>query len=401
MEKNTKIARYSVLLEDEKFFRALLNAMTGDVTLLEQMKQENPENEQDINDLQQAFGKLKIVEKDLSPHDKERLWQRIEAERKRKRGLQLVRNAMKYAAVLLLLLASSLYFLWEKASPDLPVDYDSILSEMTMPVDTALNVLLVFSDEKKIEMTEQNVELAYDNEGNISVNSAKIENVTSCDKKTMGYNRLYVPYGKTMQVTMSDGTKVWVNSGSRLVYPESFSGNKREIYLEGEIYLEVARNEKVPFVVKTKEMEVEVLGTSFNVSAYLNDETQSVVLANGSVAVKKNAGDQPLILKPNQRYTLRNETKEFRLETVDVFYYICWRYNLIMSNSESLATILKKLERHYNVSLNYDPLAMAPFQLSGKLDLKNTVEETLDIIALTSPIHYAVDEKTINISVKP
>ncbi|MDF9830274.1 FecR family protein [Parabacteroides sp. PF5-6] len=401
MKNEEQIARYKSLLEDEMIFHALLDLLAGDNTLLKQMKQDNPEKEQDIKDLQQAFGRLKIVEKELSAYDKARLWDRIEAERKRGRSLRMIRNVLKYAAVLILVLASSLYFLWEKTAVEIPVDYESILSEMALAEDSVQNVLLVFSNEQKIEMTDQNVELEYDAEGNISVNSSRIENIASSDEHTIGYNRLYVPYGKTMQVSMSDGTKVWVNSGSRLIYPESFSGNKREIYLEGEIYLEVARNEKVPFVVKTSQMVVEVLGTAFNVSAYRNDEIQSVVLANGSVAIKNKISDTPTVIKPNQRYTLTQSTNEIHLDTVDVFYYICWKYNLIMSESESLSAILKKLERYYNVQITYNSNEIDPIQVKGKLDLKNTIEETLHVISLTTPINYSVENESIKLNVKP
>lgn len=401
MKNEEQTARYKSLLEDEMIFHALLNALTGDNLLLEQMKQDNPEKEQDINDLQQAFGRLKIVEKGLSSQDKERLWSRIEAERKKNSSIRLIRSVLKYAAVVILVLASSLYFLWEKAVVEAPVDYESILSQMVIAEDSIQNVLLVFSDAEKIEMTDQNVELAYDAEGNISINSSGKGNIASPVHNTTGNNQLYVPYGRTMQVSLSDGTKVWVNSGSRLIYPVSFSGHKREIYLEGEIYLEVARNEDMPFVVKTNRMEVEVLGTAFNISAYRNDEIQSVVLANGSVAIKDKISETPTIIKPNQRYTLAKSTNEINLDTVDVFYYICWKYNLIMSESESLSAILKKLERYYNVRMDYNAEEIDPIQVKGKLDLKNTVEETLNVIALTTPISYSMKDKSIKLSVKP
>lgn len=401
MKRREQTTRYQSLLEDETIFHALLNSLMGDSTLLDQMKLDNPEKEQDIRSLQQAFGKLKIAEKDLSPLEKEHLWSRIERVRKKDNQLGLIRNIVKYAAVLILLLTGSLYFLWEKATVEIPVDYESLFSEIALAEDSIHNVLLVFSNEEKIEMTDQNVELAYDAQGNVSVNSSRIENAPSSDRNMMGYNRLYVPYGKTMQVTMSDGTKVWVNSGSRLIYPESFSGNRREIYLEGEIYLEVARNEKVPFIVKTNQMEVEVLGTAFNISAYKNDETQSVVLANGSVAIKNNKEALSTIIKPNQRYTLAKSTNKISLDTVDVFYHICWKYNLIMSESESLSVILKKLERYYNVGIAYNSNEINPIQVKGKLDLKNTIEETLHIISLTTPINYSIENESIKLNVKP
>jgi len=398
--RNTKqTERYRSLLEDEAVFRALMESHNNP-PFLEQMKKDNPEKEQDISDLQKIFTNLKIVEKDLSPTDKEKLWKRIEIEQKRNYTSLRLRNILKYAAVVLILLLPSLYFFREKSPLTDQLDYTALLSEKGIENDSIQNVLLVFSNEKVIEMTEQKVELAYDAEGNLSVNSSQMENISAAGDDAE-YNQLYVPHGKTTEVRMSDGTQIWVNSGSRLIYPVSFSGDKREIFLEGEIYLEVARNEKVPFIVKTNQMEVEVLGTAFNVSAYTNDDIQSVVLANGSVSVKNKKDDQPMIIKPNQRYTLATSTNTINLDTVDVFYHICWRYNLIMSESECLSVILKKLERHYNVRIDYNVDEINHIQVKGKLDLKNNIEETLRVISMTTPVNYSIEKESIKLSVKP
>ncbi|MDH6535038.1 FecR family protein [Parabacteroides sp. 52] len=401
MKNTAYIERYRSLLEEDEIIRAWMHSRCGDLRLLDQMKKENPEKEQEIRELQTIFNKLKIVEKGLSPLEKERLWNRIEKKRKKTYHVLQMRNVLRYAAVVVCVLATSLYFFWQKTPGDIPVDYESILSEMIFEEDSVQNVLLVFSDEKKMEMTDEKVELVYDAQGNISVNSLNIENEASAGRQTDGYNRLYVPYGKTMHVSLSDGTKIWVNSGSRLIYPASFAGGKREIYLDGEIYLEVAKNEKMPFVVKTNDIEVEVLGTAFNISAYTNEDTQSVVLANGSVAVKNKSHKQPTIIQPNQKYTLAKSTQEVHLDTVDVFYYICWRYNLILSDSESLSTILKRLERYYNVRVDYNPHEINAIQVKGKLDLKNTIEETLHIISMTTSINYSIEDESIKVSVNP
>ena len=100
------------------------------------------------------------------------------------------------------------------------------------------------------------------------------------------YNTLIVPYGKRSQLQLADGSKVWLNSGSKLVYPVTFEGKRREVYIEGEAIFDVAHNAKQPFIVLSKDHEIEVLGTLFNVSNYLDDESISTTLKNGSVQIR-------------------------------------------------------------------------------------------------------------------
>lgn len=403
MQTDKKKKQYKSLLEDEDLFRALMEVGGNGDLFLDQMKRKHPEKEKDINDLQKIFKNLTIVERNLSVEEKQKLWSRIETERKKNIRIFRIKPLLKYASVIALLLIStfSLHFLWNRTPQATPVDYQSILSEIEAEKYLTENTLLVFPDGTKIEITDQQVEIAYDADGRLRINSSFLEEQSFPPNKSGKHNQLYVPYGKTAEMIMNDGTKVWVNSGSRLIFPPLFAADKREVYLEGEIYLEVAKKENSPFTVKTNRMEVEVLGTSFNVSAYKDDDVQSVVLASGSVAVKNDTQEQPTLIQPNQRYTLMKMTNEIKLDQVDVFHHVCWRDNLIMSDSESLAVILKKLERHYDVSIHYDANEINPIQVKGKLDLKNTIEQTLDVISMTTPVLYSVENKSIKLCVKP
>lgn len=139
------------------------------------------------------------------------------------------------------------------------------------------------SDQKKIEL-DNNAQIVYSATGQVQVNSNKLVE----DDIKEEYNQIIVPKGKRSQIVLADNSKIWINSGSKVIYPRAFEGKYREIYVEGEVYLNVTHDTSKPFIVNTSGFEVRVLGTSFNISAYKNQEKAAVVLVEGSVNVKTN-----------------------------------------------------------------------------------------------------------------
>ena len=212
-------------------------------------------------------------------------------------------------------------------------------------------------------------------------------------------NKLIVPYGKTTSLILSDSSKIWVNSGTTLIYPPVFDLNKREIYVEGEIYIEVAKKDTLPFVVKTAQMNINVHGTKFNVSAYKEDETQFVVLVEGSVAVKNKKLEKEEELSPDDKYEYSNLSNKDQIEKVNSHDYICWRQGFLHFEDEHLNVVLKKLERFYNIPLHYDADAVKKIIVSGKLDLEENIENVLNIISITTSITFYKSENYIKIEV--
>ena len=135
-----------------------------------------------------------------------------------------------------------------------------------------------------------------------------------------------------------------MNAGSKLAYPTEFGKAIREIYVDGEIYIEVAEDEKRPFVIKTEQMDIQVLGTKFNVSAYKADMIKSVVLLSGSVSISSDINRKEIILNPNQMYSALENTCS--VESVDANVYILWTQGLYQFESEELGNILTRLERY-------------------------------------------------------
>jgi hypothetical protein len=389
------------LLDDDLFLPWITHPSQTLNDYWNSVMQNEPEKAKTIRELRMIIKGMNVIEKEFSIEDKQEVWRKIEAGTQHSRIRHLLR-LLRYAAVFLLVIAASVYiYTTRSGKTESSINYQSLLSNTPVLEESSENVLIVLGNQEKIEVKEKNVELVYDAEGRMSVNAEVIDTPPSQAALGKNVTQVYVPYGRTTSLIMSDGSKIWVNSGSRIIYPVVFSDTKREIYVEGEIYLEVARNEKLAFVVKTDLLEIQVLGTAFNVSAYKNDSDQSVVLANGSVAIKELSKKVCTAIKPNQKYTLDKGAHTSRLQEVDVMDNICWKYGFLVFRNEPLNHVLKKIERYYNVSLVYDASLAGHTTLSGKLDLKEKVEDTFRILSITAPINYAIHENEIIINVKP
>jgi hypothetical protein len=402
MDHSKRIQLYNSLLNDDAFLRWLLHP-TGELDdYWNQIMQESPEKKEAINELKTIIKGMKIVEEDCLRKSKKRYGIKLKRPPTGKEKHSVCRPSFAMPLFSASHWATGAYFYMARTHvSDTSIDYQSLASDTSAINGTSGNVLIVLANQEKIEMQETNMELVHDAEGHISVNSKVIENDKSADKPEDNLNQLFVPYGKTTGIVMSDGSRVWVNSGSHVIYPSVFTAGKREIYVEGEVYLEVARDEKSPFIVKTDLLDIHVLGTSFNVSAYKNDKNQSVVLATGSVSIKGNHEKTVKTIKPNQKYTFEKNTNHSGIQEVDIFDYISWKYGFLSFKKEKLSDVLKKIERYYNVRIDYNASEIDRTSVSGKLDLKGDIQETFRIISITAPIEYNIQEKEIKINVKP
>lgn len=245
------------------------------------------------------------------------------------------------------------------------------------------DILLLMPGEKKIEVGA-NAGIVYSKDGIISIDSDTIDQVET-EKKEVEFNQLVIPKGKRSQLTLSDGTRLWINSGTRVVYPRYFDKTSREIYIEGEVYLEVFHDEKVPFIVKTKDFQVQVLGTTFNVSAYLSEKEASVVLVEGSVNIRNQEKDQ-IKLSPGQLANIHTGQLDKPIN-VDIEPYVCWMKNMLMYSNEPLNKVFGKLNLYYGKEFILDS-EVEEMLVSGKLDLKENLKDVLYTISYSAPISY-------------
>lgn len=388
------------LLDNDLFIRWIIDPSPELDAFWEKEIKANNELREGARVLKNIIKNIKIEEPKLTSDDKKLIWEKIKHEidpAKKKRFYQRkwLRIASSVAAVALLVIGGYLYISDHKIEE---IDYASFISNED-PVSRSENISLILSDNRTIDIDKDSSNVVYDDEGRINVDSEQIENNEKVDKAII--NRLVVPYGKTTTLTLSDGTKIWVNSGSQLIYPSVFTGNKREIYLIGEIYLDVTKNENSPFVIKTNHIDVNVLGTKLNVSAYNDEIEQSVVLVSGAVSVKSNELKGNYNILPNQMFTYGASSNKVNIQRVDVNNYISWIYGYLLLQSETLDKVLQKLERHYNLHFVYNRADLGKIYVSGKLDLKGKIDDALRYISITAPIKYTQEGDKIRIELSP
>lgn len=217
-------------------------------------------------------------------------------------------------------------------------------------------------------------------------------------KEETGSQNLYVPAGQRAELTLPDGSKVWLNSRTRLTYPLTFA-ETREVELDGEAYFTVARNEGHSFVVKTQGMEVRVLGTEFNVKAYAGANEMQVDLLKGSVELGGNALDGASCrMFPKERVRIAGGKLEKSL--IDDYDYFKWTEGLICFRQEPVASIFKKLELYYNVRIVVDKKNFLNELYSGKFRTEDGVEQVLRILQLEHDFTYERDSDLNLITIK-
>jgi transmembrane sensor len=213
------------------------------------------------------------------------------------------------------------------------------------------------------------------------------------------YNTISTPRGGQYQVTLADGTKVWLNAASSIRFPVVFAGKERKVVITGEAYFEVAKNKDMPFKVEANSSEVEVLGTHFNVNAYADEASIKTTLLEGKVKVSipALAGDQsPKYLLPGQQADINREGKINVLENADTEEAVAWMRGLFQFKSSDLQSILRQIARWYDVDVEYKGKINLHF--TGQLTRNENVSKVFEKLALTGEVHFKIDGKQIIVS---
>ncbi len=200
--------------------------------------------------------------------------------------------------------------------------------------------------------------------------------------------------GEKAEVVLPDGTKVWINSESTITYNNSYNQKDRLIYLEGEAFFEVTSNKKLPFVVQTKSMDVQALGTSFNVRSYEIDAFIYAVLLEGQVKVE--ASNQVKVLDVNQRAVFDKANNKLTIDEVDAANFVEWRKGNIYFNNQTFSQIAQTLSRIYNIEIVFASEELSQMRFSGTLG-SSSIKNALDILSLTSPMYYDVKDTTVTL----
>lgn len=391
------------LLDDELFIQWLFHPTYELNKLWEQRMNKDKEVRNNIITLKNIIKNLRVKEPEISQSEKDLIWNKIERRidrNKKNKYHSIILWATSLAASIIIAIGGYFFF-WGSNEIKNEIDYSIYAESSDDEKMKTGNINLLLSDNKRIDIEKDSIVIAYDAQGSVNIDSEKVAEAAPPAKVIAPeLNQLIVPYGKTTSLILSDGTKIWVNSGSKLVYPAVFDKKKREIYLTGEAFLDVAKSENVPFIVKTNDVELNVLGTSFNVSAYSDDIAQSVVLVSGSVEVKSKEMKGTYKIEPSQMFSYDKNVQKVNIEKVDVIYYTSWVSGYINSSKESLDNLFQKLGRHFNVTFAYNKDDFKRETFSGKLDLRVPLEGILEniSIATNNKLKYKITDEIIQLT---
>lgn len=363
------------LLRDDFFIRSMLAPTEETERFWQQVLLVNNLSEEVFEGAKQ---KLLQPAHSMNQHAKDALFSQItESTHTRVRKISYYR----YAAAAILLALGISVALFRYQSNEVPVNE---LAEKSQ-ADTS-GILLVTGAGETVNIEGKEAVLDFSNANAVTVNQKKLE-VAKISQAVQ--HEVRVPVGKRISLILSDGTKMWVNAGSIVKFPSHFDKKQREVTVDGEVYADVVKNPKKPFVFHTKEFNVQVLGTSLNIHAYSDDPNQQVTLVEGKVKVKSSQGEH--FLKPDESYFADGKTEEVR--EVDVTFFTSWKDGFYRFKDQQLKDVIQNLERYYGTDIECSP-KIAKMTCSGYLDLKDDINMVLRGVAFSMDIKFKKEESS-------
>lgn len=376
------------LLEDKFIEWRLLQTEELD-SYWEAFRNNNPELSNDIDVAIKEFEVVRLNNKRLHLTDKQDIINNIFRKGKIRKRLKIFIQASSSVAAIAII--GLFIALLTNSNNDLT--QTNTIVGLTLPEE---EVYIISNENKTKIVNNSSLELTTDNKAIVTNDTGDKEEVSLA---TASMNRIVVPYGKRSNITLADGSKVWLNSGTQLDFPTTFTGSTREINVNGEIYIEVEENKDIPFIVNTNNMSIKVYGTSFNVTAYEEDDINRVVLVNGSVGLSVLGQKNEVILNPSEKADLI--ATDIIKETVNTSEYISWINDVLEFNETPISEILKKVGRYYNVQFeNMPEISLNKQTCSGKLFLSNNLDSVMTAISSISSTEYTRNNNIIQINKK-
>ena len=342
--------------------------------------------------LQQQF-EIRQAMHGLESHryDVDNAWRKIQS----KRGRKWMLSVCKYAAMFVL--GVSLVYVVTRPEPEEKIVRAEVIKPGRLQAELRLGtgVRLALNEHQGVYSSENaGVEIVNDTvAGKVSyhVNKTGMED-------SLVFNTLIVPKGGEYSLELPDGTVVWVNSESSLRFPEKFTSNRREVFLEGEAYFEVKKDANRPFYVHTEAGKVRVLGTAFNVCAYSNDRFWQTTLVEGSVMI--NQEEKEVLLKPNEQYQIDVRTGKAGLREVLPELYTSWRDGKFYFKAYTFEELVEKLERWYDFKMFYMNEEIKTRRFSGVVNKYQPLEEMFKFLQMTSDVQFNVKGNVVTASLK-
>ena len=394
MKKDYNKFGFKDFIQDTSFIRAV---------------QENPEDleaflaengcKENRDEIEKAWKYVKG--NDLSSNEVNALWARIAQDTFLKEDAKIVRRKRfpwgKIAAMLVVACCSAAFLYYyiirgeERPSGNWETLMEAYLADT---VANKENVLLALSEANRLELEEYAPVVSCNDDHSITTgNNRYLSSETS--RETPDYHLLMTPKGKMSQLHLPDGTKVWLNAQTRVLFPNKFPQSRREIFVEGEIYIEVAPDATRPFVVKTKQNDIQVLGTRFDVRTTETGVTQ-VALVSGKVAVTNHTQKKEVLLLPDQ--LLEISDRDYTISEVDAQKLIAWKSGIYSYEAELLDKILEDLARYYGVQLAFRQRGHTRY--TGKLTVSQSFDNLLEGLKNIAPITYTKEGERYIINIQ-
>lgn len=388
---------FADFLQDDFFLSSIVNPTDASIRFWNDRLRKKELNAEEFNLAKEFLDKsIRTCHDSVTDEDISSLWKSIQASN-RKVSKQLVMQTrfrkMLYMGASVAASIIVLFFVLptlKETSENDGKDLMSYVESHKKSVEESSDVQLVLSHQHVLSIKEEAARVTYDADNNIKVSEKEI-----VQQETSDFNQLVVPKGKRSRLTLSDGTTMHVNSGTRVIYPNKFVGDTREIYVDGEIYIEVTPNKKIPFIIKTSDINVQVLGTKFNVMAYESDANKQVVLVSGSVKVSSKDTDKNTVLVPSDMYSYSD--KKESVTKVDTEKYTAWTDGVYYCESESLDLVMLRLSRYYGVDIDCDE-NIAKQICTGKIDMKDSLSDVLKGLSFSFPIKVDYGNGKYNIT---
>lgn len=329
---------------------------------------------------------FRALEGKSDPKEQEELWTRIRtdigARDRRRRRLRLWSTVAAASLVGCMWLG---YGLLSTGTSDLSQIAASMMGSISAEID---EIQLITEQGKAIKINDGST-VTYTPDGKIDLGDKQMRATPVTQEQ---YDRIVVPKGRFSRLVLADGSSLYINSNTQVVYPKQFEKDKREIFVDGEIYIDVHPDPAVPFIVRTADFDVEVLGTAFDVKAYGGKGNGGeVVLVRGVVNVK-DANGREARLKPDNKAVINLKTP-IQTVAVDAKEYILWTQGILPLRNGTLGDILEDLSRYYDVRINCNK-NVKNIKITGKIDLTQGVDKALYYLSRTGEFSYYKQQDT-------
>jgi ferric-dicitrate binding protein FerR (iron transport regulator) len=308
------------------------------------------------------------------------------------------------AAAVLILLGGSIWFLTRNTPVQPPLVTNPAARENdALPGGNKAILTLAGGQQILLDSAQQgnltvqgNAQVSKTNNGKLVYQSAG-----SSPNTAIVYNTLTIPRGGQYQLTLPDGTQVWLNAASSITYPTAFTGKERKVTITGEAYFEVAKNANKPFLVEENNLTIKVLGTRFDVSGYDNEPVRKTVLVEGSVSILYKGTstylEPGMQAQVNRRAATDNRTPALTVAPANIEQTLAWKNGFFAFTNADLPTVMRQIARWYDVDVTYEgSIPKDAFEFNGKIGRTLTLDQVLKLLTKTR-VHYTIEGRQLTI----